>query len=280
MIYQPSNNTNATKALRAPLITIVTVTKNNLTGLKKTHESIQEQTLPDFEWLVIDGDSDDGTKEYLKDHKNNTAYKYLIRYSSAKDDGIYDAMNKGIKYAYGKYIIFMNAGDCFATPKAIETLKPHMAKSPDFLYADALETSNITTKPIKKPAMPHTNIQWGMFTHHQAMIYSTKRIKEHNMHYALRFKIASDYDFTARFLKNAKKITYIPKPLCIFEHGGISQQRAYQGRREQFIIKEELELVSSLENVLIFTIQSLTWTLKNKAPFIYSILRALRINKP
>ena len=88
------------------ILSIITVSFNNLDGLTKTTNSIIEQTFRDFEWIVIDGGSSDGSKEYLI--KNS---KYISYWCSEPDNGIYNAMNKGIMKAKGNYLLFMNSGD-------------------------------------------------------------------------------------------------------------------------------------------------------------------------
>ncbi len=265
------------KTLKKPLFTVVTITLNNLSGLQKTYKSIQNQSFENFEWLIIDGESTDGTIDFLKSQKSNPSSPFITRYTSEKDTGIYDAMNKGIQYAYGKYIIFMNAGDEFATPKTLENIAPHTEKSPDFIYGDALEPDKNGKNSTLKKAKQYKKLPWGMFTHHQAMIYNRQTIQTSKIRYSLLYDIASDYDFTARFLIKSKKIIYIPHPFCIFEQGGISQQNAYKGRREQFLIREKLNMVSTQENVLILGIQTLSWHLKSYAPWLYSFLKALLI---
>ncbi len=89
-----------------PLISIITVNLNDLEGLKRTMTSVFEQTWQEFEYIVIDGGSTDGSKEYLETHRDKIDF-----WVSEKDSGIYNAMNKGIKVATGEYFLFLNSGD-------------------------------------------------------------------------------------------------------------------------------------------------------------------------
>ena len=88
------------------LVSIITVNFNNLEGLKRTYESVVSQTFTDYEWIVIDGGSTDGSREFIEQHQDRFAY-----WCSEKDNGIYHAMNKGIRQAKGEYLNFMNTGD-------------------------------------------------------------------------------------------------------------------------------------------------------------------------
>lgn len=244
---------------------IITVTKNNLAGLRLTHKSLEEQISRRFEWIVIDGASEDQTTDFLK----KTGAKWI----SEPDEGPFDAMNKGIKAAQGTYLLFLNSGDALAAPDTLKKIEQTAEKKPDFIYGDALETpdtrANGETAPFYKAAGRYKDLRRGMFTHHQAMFYSLEHIKGHNLRYSIIYDIASDYDFTARFLKTAKKIIYAPLPVCLFQGGGISQQRARDGRREEYMIRERLNLTSQPENVWIYLRQTMAWKLRTRFPNLY-----------
>ena len=100
-----------------PLISIITVNYNNLSGLRKTIESVNSQSFKDYEYLIIDGDSTDGSKEFLE--SNNSFIDFWI---SEKDNGVYDAMNKGILYSKGQYLLFLNSGDYLADSNVLEAI--------------------------------------------------------------------------------------------------------------------------------------------------------------
>lgn len=100
-------------------LTIITINYNNLDGLKKTVESVVNQTDRNFEYIVIDGGSTDGSVDIIKEHET------LIDYSvSEKDNGIYNAMNKGIRKATGEYCLFLNSGDYLADKNVIKNVLP------------------------------------------------------------------------------------------------------------------------------------------------------------
>lgn len=95
-------------------LSIITVNLNNLEGLKRTYDSVVSQTFTDYEWLVIDGGSTDGSREFIEQHQDKFAY-----WCSEPDKGIFNAMNKGIVRAKGEYLNFMNSGDCFACEETV-----------------------------------------------------------------------------------------------------------------------------------------------------------------
>lgn len=107
---------------------IITINYNNLKGLKKTIESVINQTWKEFEYVVIDGGSTDGSAEYLVTQTENIDY-----WISEKDLGIYNAMNKGVKIATGEYLLFLNSGDHFFNNKILEQNHEHVTLD-DLIY--------------------------------------------------------------------------------------------------------------------------------------------------
>lgn len=98
-------------------LSIITVNKDNLSGLGRTIDSVVSQTSDDFEWIVIDGASTDGSRDLIASHSDKIDY-----WVSEPDSGIYNAMNKGIKAATGDYVLFLNSGDCLASDDVVETV--------------------------------------------------------------------------------------------------------------------------------------------------------------
>lgn len=249
----------------SPLFSIITITRNNLTGFIKTHDSLLAQSLNDYEWVIVDGNSIDGTQDYIA-QKNLSGFCV-----SEHDSGIYNAMNKGIDRAKGQYLLFLNAGDTLADPDILLMLSHAIhAYNPDFIYGDALEECE-DTHPFYKKARSHKKYIWGMFTHHQAMLYRREALDA--LRYNENYKIASDYEFTIRLLKTTNKIHYIPCAICFFERGGISQQNHDVGRLEQMDIKRRLKLCPYTAAILISWCQQLSLWTKTTHPAAYRALK-------
>ncbi len=264
-----------------PLFSLVTITKDNLGGLRATAQSLPPPNPDLYDWIVIDGASQDGTQAFL-----NTTHAHWI---SEPDGGIYDAMNKGIGRTRGEYLLFLNAGDRLHSADTLTKIENAIGPSrPDFIYGDSLEAGRY------KPARPHSKLAKGMFTHHQAMLYRREALG--NLRYDTSYKIAADYDFTAHFLylrhpptcsedpfisprkrRNGSSafaeddgmIKKLTLPICIFEPGGVSQQNATIGRREQFEIRKKLGLCSPIQNHLITARQALATSLRHISPALF-----------
>ena len=247
-----------------PLFSIITVTLNNSGGLQKTYSSLHSQTYKDYEWIVIDGASTDSTAAFLDSIPD-------LSYISEPDNGLYDAMNKGIDCAQGQYLIFMNAGDIFASTETLQTIAETITtKLPDFIYGDALEI--FEGKDKYKSSRDIFFIHDGMVTHHQAMIYKKSILGD--LKYNLHYKIAADYDFTVRFVAQSQNISYLSTPLCLFESGGVSESNARTGRIEQFKIRRALN-ISFLKCFKIFMKQTLIHLIRKISPRSYWWLKEL-----
>ena len=96
------------------LFSVVTVVRNDCTGFLKTMDSVERQTFTEFEWIVVDGGSTDGTVDWIKSGRRVTSW------TSENDSGIYDAMNKGITKSNGEYLVFLNAGDVFTQRRRLD----------------------------------------------------------------------------------------------------------------------------------------------------------------
>lgn len=115
-----------------PKLSIITINLNNLEGLQKTMQSVFNQTFTDFEYIIIDGGSTDGSKELIEKQGNK-----LVYWISEKDKGIYNAMNKGIVKANGEYILFMNSGDYLYSDNTLKGVFER-SNNEDIIYGDAM----------------------------------------------------------------------------------------------------------------------------------------------
>jgi glycosyltransferase involved in cell wall biosynthesis len=201
-------------------LSIVTICKNNLEGLRKTLESVRNQTNKQFEFLVIDGNSNDGTREYIE--KNNT---YITKFISEPDFGIYDAQNKGIKIASGEYILFLNSGDVLLNDSTLEELlshiKNHVVKKIGIYYSDVfLKKENQLYKKTYKKILSAFYLS-NEIINHQSQIIQTK-ILQKNL-FDLKYKLASDYELFLRLVfKNKINYMHLDMVISIYDLSGVS----------------------------------------------------------
>ena len=152
-----------------PLISIITVVFNGEKYLEQTIQSVINQTYDNVEYIIIDGGSTDGTVDIIKKYEGQIDY-----WISEEDDGIYDAMNKGINLASGEWINFMNAGDIFYDEKVLNTIyiNPKLFQEIDFIYSDTvLDGTSILTCDIKNNLIIHQSLIYRKRVHQEVGLY-------------------------------------------------------------------------------------------------------------
>lgn len=248
------------------LVSIITIVKNDLAGLVRTVDSVNNQTCDNYQYIIIDGLSSDGSSEYAKSLSDNK-----VQVICGKDNGIYDAMNKGLSAARGRFVVFLNAGDTFVDNNTLRDLEPYLDKSYcDLVYGDSLEeiSGNVIRK---KTALGHKNIKYGMFCCHQSVYYRRETIGA--MQYNTNYKISGDYEFTARFLSKAKKINRVPFALCVFNLSGASNKHKQIGVAENLEIQKKVLKISLTRRYFNKVIYKIASFLCENLPFIYRMIR-------
>ena len=205
------------------LVSIITVNFNNLEGLKRTYESVVSQTFTDYEWIVIDGGSTDGSREFIEQHQDRFAY-----WCSEKDNGIYHAMNKGIRQAKGEYLNFMNSGDTYACNETLAgVFSEH--RTADILYGYMMR-GHINAKYYEYFSMEsslHWSILYSNTLPHQSS-FIKKTLFDVVGLYDEVLKSASDAKFFKEAILNYKATyEFIPKKIAVFEGNGISANGRY-----------------------------------------------------
>ena len=208
---------------KIPKISVVTVTYNAEEFIEKSIKSVLTQTYENVEYIIVDGESSDGTLKIIDKYKDKI--DILI---SEKDSGIYDAMNKGIIAATGEWVHFLNAGDTFSENNTLQTLSLHI-DDVDILYGD-LYLVHINNTKRYLPSFGTEMIFENPPCWHQAMLINLAYHK--NTLYDMRYLLASDYDFMLKSYFAGKKFKYIHYPFCDYLTGGESTKQLYKHRLE------------------------------------------------
>ncbi len=265
----------AAPALPAPKgpLAVLTVTRDNHAGLLATHASLRGQSVDDCVWLVADGGSTDGTADWLAaqaDAPSNT----LVWWRSAPDGGPYGGMNHALDAACALgcgHALFLNAGDQLAEADTLARLLDAIRQAPDaaLLYGDALESME-DGRILLKVARTHKRATFGMFTHHQAMIYRIGAVGD--LQFDPSYEIAADYAFTLATMARGP-IARLPFPVCLFAAGGLSQQKIMQGRREQARVRRTFFGHGRLRKSLLSASQWAASALRRHVPAVYEFYR-------
>lgn len=241
-----------------PKLSIITINFNDASGLQKTIESVVNQSFNSYEYIVIDGGSNDGSLDVIKKHADKIAY-----WVSEKDKGIYNAMNKGIKQAKGEYCLFLNSGDFLCNKKVIESVFNGKCTE-DIIYGNMIiDWSNGKKTKGKMPDII-TPLQMYTDTLWHPVSFIKRALFDKYGYYNENYKIVSDYDF---FFKTiiAHKVSTKHLPLFISEYNvnGLSSKpenkileknerkqviQSYLSAQEIEVLEQQAQLMPKKEN--------------------------------
>lgn len=208
-------------------LSIITINYNNRDGLQRTIDSVICQTWRDFEWIVIDGGSTDGSKELIESYKSHFSY-----WCSEPDNGIYNAMNKGIDHAKGDYLLFLNSGDAFYKP---DTLSNVFSRG---LHSDLISGVTVRADNGKPRRGYYDSIVRQLIVgtiEHQGTFIKRELFKSYK--YREDFKIVSDW---------AAWIEWILKQNCTFEY------------IDEIIATQEIDGISAVQTDMLNKERSIT----------------------
>lgn len=208
-------------AVMSDKISIITVNYNNKAGLQKTIDSVTAQVFKDIEFIIIDGNSTDGSKEFLLEHQDHFTY-----WVSEPDHGIYHAMNKGIRIANGDYLLFLNSGDCLADEQVLNKLAPQINGTHDIYYGDIIFER---TKNRRKVVFPE-KLSFNFFVtdnlSHQAT-FIKRTLFDKFFYYNENFRIASDWEFMIYAIcKRNASYQHLNLLVTIYDGNGLSSDSA------------------------------------------------------
>lgn len=244
-----------------PLVTVVTVVFNGEKTLEQTIQSVVNQTYVNVEYIIIDGASTDGTLDIIKKYENKIDY-----WQSEPDKGIYDAMNKGIDFAKGEWINFMNSGDEFYEKSTIEKIAKNLLNfNIDVIYGNVITKwawGKELSYPLKKDKiMPFC---------HQSCFTKSYLLKD--LHFDTKYKICADRNFYYQAKKKYKKYNafYINEALSIFD-----STEGLSSNNQEDLLKECAEIENM--SVIKFYFSLFKLKLKKKFPNQYKHYRKVQI---
>lgn len=216
-------------------LSIITINYNNADGLRKTIKSVTEQDYQDFEWVIIDGGSTDGSVELLKENEHRISY-----WVSEPDKGIYNAMNKGIQKVTGEFCQFLNSGDSFIDDHVLSSVIPLLTESDVYYGQQWCVKDGVVIEKRTYPEVMNLSYLFRAPLGHQATFFRTSCIKDNP--YKERYTISADRAFYLELYKKECKFEYLNIPVVFFDTEGIgSSPKTMEERRRQFSsIKKEL----------------------------------------
>jgi glycosyltransferase len=205
------------------LISIITVVYNNVGQIKDAIKSVLSQNYKNIEFIVIDGNSNDGTQEILEEFRNQISVLLI-----EPDKGLYDALNKGINLSNGEVIGFLHSDDFFANNNVINDLMVCFNnENADVVYGDLdylkRGSNNLILRHWQAGKFSKRKLNYGWMPPHPTF-YAKRELYESHGGFNLKYKIAADYDCMLRILKQNIAVSYIPKVLVKMRAGGKSNK--------------------------------------------------------
>lgn len=213
-------------------ITVITINYNDKLGLEKTIKSVTNQTLQDFEFIIIDGGSTDGSAELIVQNSANISY-----WISEKDKGVYNAMNKGIKNATGDFVIFMNSGDCFCSNTILEEVTPDLVVDFDVYYGDCYKVNSNYKRLKTYPEKLNFSFFYSASLNHQST-FIRRSLFDTYFYYNENYKIASDWEFFIYVICYANvPVKHLKRVIALYDFTGISSNQNFS----ELFLKEKNE---------------------------------------
>ena len=221
-----------------PKISIITVVYNSVDLLSGTIESVIGQTYPLIEYIVVDGGSKDGTVAIIEKYVD-----HISQWISEPDNGLYDAMNKGLKMATGDFVWFMNAGDHIYTPDTLDKMIQKWQPDTDILYGEVmlvddarkeLGTRSATTKQKLTNPLHWKDLAKGMVVCHQGFL-PQRRLAP----FYIKNNLTADIDWVIKCLKASKKTTATELTVASYLVGGLSKQQHQRSLKDRYLVLKE-----------------------------------------
>jgi glycosyltransferase involved in cell wall biosynthesis len=240
-----------------PKFSIITITFNAASVIGPTLESVKGQTYTNYEYLLIDGGSTDDTVARAK--ASGIEFAHIV---SERDNGLYDAMNKGIVLATGDYLCFLNAGDAFYAPDTLQTIANAAIANdtlPCVLYGETAEVDDdrnfVRMRRLKAPErLTWKSFRSGMLVCHQAF-YARRDIVPM---YDLKYRLSSDVDWCIKVMKKSSKLVNVNAVVVNYLQNGLSLQRHRESLKERFrIMSKHYGLMPTVARHLWFVIRAL-----------------------
>jgi len=202
-----------------PLVSVVTIVKNGADVLERTIQSVVDQSYPEFDYVVIDGNSSDGSLDIIKTYE-----KGIASWISEPDKGIGDAFNKGVTRCRGNWIIFMNAGDSFVDSQVLAKFSNVLRESGDVDivhgHVRQVDKSGRFYRTVGGPLNPR-KFKFHMCVPHQAIFHNRMFFDRYGL-FDTSLRMAMDYELLTR--KKDLRALYVPAPVAATLVGGVSQQ--------------------------------------------------------
>jgi glycosyltransferase involved in cell wall biosynthesis len=250
-----------------PIFSIITVVYNGETLIDLTMQSVLNQSFTQYEYILIDGLSKDGTIEVIKRYSEQ--HPLSIQWISEKDNGLYDAMNKGLSMAKGRFILFLNAGDALFDSDVLTKMAAQITPKTDVLYGETMLVDDSrkhigTRSELTVQKLPE-KLTWqgmnrGMVVCHQAFLPALHLTPQY-----MPDNLAADIDWVIKCLQKADNVVNTHVVISEYLMGGMSKQRHNQSLKDRYeILKTHFGFLPNLMNHIVILGRAFWFKIFNK----------------
>ncbi len=218
---------------QVPLVSIITVCYNALATLPATAESLFSQTSQNYEWIVVDGASTDGSLAWLEENCGR-----MSSFVSERDNGIYDAMNKAVKLARGAWVFFLNADDRFADREVLADIARELqsaVKGEGIVFGDAIYTDGTREWPRAFHWVTGRNLVYGDLCHQ--VIFARRELFSTVGGFDTTLRINADFEWLLRVVKHGFSLRHVKRNVAYFYKGGAHVKAAVASEIERFTVR-------------------------------------------
>jgi GT2 family glycosyltransferase len=228
-----------------PRISIVTVVRNNAKTIRRAIESVLNQSYTNIEYIVIDGGSTDGTLEIIQEFNDR-----LALWISEPDDGIFDAMNKGVSLTGGDYVALLNSDDYYRSDAIQKVAIAIEMTRPDVVYGDYIFVADDVQIEVPTPAT--VDLLGGMTLGHPAMFVSRQTYQRLGL-YDLRYSLSADFDLALRLYLAGCRFEKVPGLIAYFTSGGAAESNLTRASLEAItVLRRQAGILKTFRYVLMF----------------------------
>ena len=238
---------------------IITIVYNGAELIEGTMQSVFNQTFTDYEYLIIDGASKDGTLEIVDKYVDNP--NLCVQLISERDKGLYDAMNKGLKLAKGDFVLFLNCGDRLFETTILQNIVSCITPKTDILYGETMLVDDArnhigTRTDLTVQKLPEKltwrSLKYGMVVCHQSFL--ARRTKAS---FYIENNLAADIDWVIKCLKSADNVANTHIIISEYLMGGVSKTRHQQSLKDRFeVLKKHFGIVPNVLNHVVITVRA------------------------
>ncbi|MDB5021683.1 MAG: glycosyl transferase [Pedobacter sp.] len=244
-----------------PKLSVITIVYNNVKDIERSLRSVINQTYRNIEYIVVDGASTDGTKEIIEKYTPS-----LSLFISEPDQGIYDAMNKGLALATGDYVLFMNSGDEIFSHDTVANVFASSSNPADVYYGETEMFNNNWESLGKRRHQTPENFNWKSFKYGMSISHQAIYIKRSlTTPYDLKYRYSADIDWIIKAAKKASVIVNTHMYVAKYLVGGVSKQKHLASLKERFhIFTKHYGLVHNVVNHFVIGINIAIYFIKHR----------------